>query len=314
MTRRGVLLAGVAAMIAGRATAAPIVATRMALVPFDHSPFPYDGIVPVKDVPFLDDVAGKRRGHMSPRAGKTYWEDETYSDRRSLLVLPAGFDIARPGVIVVFMHGNAATLERDVMARQRAPDQVAASGLNAALVAPQFAVDALDSSSGNFWTPGFFARYLDEAAGKLADLAGDPATRSAFAAMPVVIVAYSGGYNPAAYAVGVGGADGRIVGLVLIDALYAEEDRIAGWIARNRDTAFLFSAYTKSAAPNNATLRNLLDAAGVTHGSGLPKRLTPGTVAFLATDPELDHNDLVTRAWVPDPVAAILARVSLGEG
>jgi hypothetical protein len=283
----------------------------MALVPFDHSPFPYDGIVPVKDVPFLDDISGKRRGHVSPRAGVTYWEDETYSDRRSLLVLPAGFDVAQPGVIVVFMHGNAATLERDVIARQRVPDQVAASGLNAALVAPQFAVDALDSSSGNFWTPGFFARYLDEAAGKLADLAGDPATRSAFAAMPVVIVAYSGGYNPAAYAVGVGGADTRIAGLVLIDALYAEEDRIAGWIARNRDTAFLFSAYTKSAAPNNAVLRDLLDAAEVAHGNGLPKQLSPGTVAFLATDPELDHNDLMTRAWVSDPLEDVLARVAL---
>jgi hypothetical protein len=313
MTRRGLLLAGAAALIAGRAAAAPLAEARMKLVPFDRSPFPYDGIVPVKDVPFLDDVAGRRRGHVSPRAGRTYWEDETYSDRRSLLFLPPGFDPARPGIIVVFMHGNAATLERDVVARQRVPAQVAAAGLNAALVAPQFAVDALDSSSGHFWTPGFFARYLDEAADRLADLAGDPATRAAFAAMPVVIVAYSGGYNPAAYAVGVGGADGRIAGLVLIDALYAEEDRIAGWIARNRDSAFLFSAYTKSAAANHATLRALLDGAGISYGRGLPKRLAPGTVAFLATDPDLDHGELVTRAWVPDPVTAVLSRVTPGR-
>ena len=312
MTRRGLLLAGIGAMIAGQAGAEARAGSRLALVPFRLSPFPYDGMVPVKDVPFLDAFDGKRRGHVSPRAGAIYWEDETYSDRRSLVFVPAGFDAERPGVLVVFLHGNAATLERDVIARQRVPAQVAASGLNAVLVAPQFAVDALDSSSGHFWTPGFFARYLDEAATRLAEVSGDPAARAAFAAMPVVIVAYSGGYNPAAYAVGVGGADDRIAGLVLIDALYAEEDRIADWIARTRDTAFLFSAYTKSAAPNNAALRGLLDARGVPHRSGLPKRLAPGTVAFLGTDPDLDHDDLVTRAWVDDPVSAVLSRIDLG--
>jgi len=311
MTRRGLLLAGLAAFAAGRAGAAPLAEARMALVPFANAPFPYDGMVPIKNVPFLDVAEGARRGHASPRAAKTYWQDETYSDRRSLVFLPAGFDPHRAGVIVVFFHGNAATLERDVVARQHVPAQVAASGLDAALVAPQFAVDALDSSSGNFWTPGFFARYLDEAATKLAEISGDPGARDALAAMPVVIVAYSGGYNPAAYAVGVGGADARIAGLILIDALYAEEDRIADWIARNRGSAFLFSAYTKSAAPNNAVLRDLLDARGVPYRKGLPKRLAPGTVTFLATDPDLKHDDLLTRAWVPDPVAAVLGRITL---
>lgn len=308
MTRRGLLLAGIAAMIAGRSHAAPTPEARLALVPFRNSPFPYDGLVPIKNVPFLDAFDGKRRGHISTRAATTYWEDETYSDRRSLIYVPAGFDPDRPAVIVVFLHGNGATLERDVVARQDVPRQLAASGLNAVLVAPQFAVDALDSSSGNFWTPGFFARYLDEAATKIADVADTG--REKIAKMPVVIVAYSGGYNPAAYAVGVGGADDRIAGLTLIDALYAEEDRIADWIARNRDHAFLFSAYTKSAGPNNAVLKGMLDERGVKYGSKAPKRLSPGTVTFLATDPDLDHNDLVTHAWVDDPVAWVLGRVA----
>ncbi|MCB1501277.1 MAG: alpha/beta hydrolase [Bauldia sp.] len=312
MNRRGLLRAGIglAALSAVRpAGARPMTTPRTALVPFASSPFPYDGIVPVKDIPFLDASEGKRRGHTSPRAGKVYWQDETYSDRRSLVYVPAGFDLARPALIVVFFHGNAATLERDVVARQGVPRQLAASGLNAVLLAPQFAVDALDSSSGNFWTPGGFGRYLDEAAGKLADAYGDPAARATFATLPVVIVAYSGGYNAAAYAAGVGGADGRLAGVVLIDALYAEEDRLADWIARNRETAFLFSAYTKSAAPNNAVLRTLLDARSVAYTVRRPKRLTPGSVTFLATDPDLDHNDLVTHAWVDDPIAWTLARI-----
>jgi hypothetical protein len=310
-SRRAVIaaLTGLALAMTTTVSAAPLAEGRGDLVPFTNSPFPYDGIVPIKDVPFLDAAEGDRRGHNTPRAGKVYWEDETYSDRRSVIYFPAGFDLARPAVIVVFFHGNGATLERDVVARQQVPRQIVDSGLNAVLLAPQFAYDALDSSSGNFWTPGFFARYLDEASGKMAEVYGDPSARSAFAEMPVVLVAYSGGYNPAAYAAAVGGAEDRIAGVILIDALYAEEDKFADWIARNNERAFLFSAYTKSAAPSNATLRKLLSERGVDFGRRAPRRLTPGTVILYATNPDLDHDDLVTRAWVKDPVAWSLARI-----
>ncbi|MBN9023709.1 MAG: alpha/beta hydrolase, partial [Rhizobiales bacterium] len=229
MTRRGLLLAGAASLLAARAGAAPLTGERMTLVPFVHAPFPYEGIVPRKDVPFLDAADGARRGHVA-RDGATYWQDVTYSDRRSLVFVPAGFDPDRPITLVVYFHGNFATLERDVVGRQRLPAQVAASGLNAVLLAPQLAVDAPDSSSGNFWTPGYFATYLDEASARIAEALGLPSLAGKLATAPVVIVAYSGGYNPAAYAVGVGGADDRIAGLILIDALYAEEDRIADWI------------------------------------------------------------------------------------
>jgi hypothetical protein len=297
------------AMTASHATANPLAEGKGDLVAFANAPFPYDGIIPIKDIPFIDVTEGNRRGHTSPRAGKVYWEDETYSDRRSIVYFPAGFDLAKPAVIVVFFHGNAATLERDVVARQQVPRQLAESGLNAVLLAPQFAYDALDSSSGNFWTPGFFARYLDEASAKMAEVYGDPSARSVFAKMPVVLLAYSGGYNPAAYAVGVGGAEDRVRGVILIDALYAEEDRFAGWIERNRSHAFFFSAYTKSAAANNAVLKKLLTDAGIDFARRAPRTFTPGTVAFLATDPDLDHDDLVTRAWVSDPVAWLLARI-----
>ena len=73
----------------------------------------------------------------------------------------------------MFFHGNGATLTRDVRNRQQVPRQIVESGLNAVLVAPQFAVDAADSSAGRFWEPGVFAQFLSEAADQLARLHGD---------------------------------------------------------------------------------------------------------------------------------------------
>ena len=98
----------------------PLKAPKSALVEFDVSPFPYEGNVPRTSRPFFDvtDEDG-RRGHSSARAG-VLWEDSTYSDKRALLFMPKGFDVRRPGLIVVFLHGNRATLERDVGGRQRA--------------------------------------------------------------------------------------------------------------------------------------------------------------------------------------------------
>ena len=212
---------------------------------------------PFSTSPKARDAAIRRR-----EPGRSTGRTQTYSDRRSLIYFPAGFNLARPAVIVVFFHGNQAILARDVVDRQQVPRQVAESGLNAVLIAPQFAVDALDSSSGNFWTPGVFGKFLDEAAGKMAKVYGGSATKSAFARLPVILVAYSGGYNAAAFALAVGGANKRIKGVILLDALYAEEDKVADWIASARKSAFFFSAYTKSSAPNNDTLQKLLAARG----------------------------------------------------
>ena len=123
-----------------------------------------------------------------------------------LLAAPETFNPSQPGVIVVFFHGNQATLSRDVIARQQIVRQLSDSGLNAVLVAPQLALDAPDSSAGKFWSPGGFSAFLNEAEGKLGEFY--PAARGAFRRMPVVIVAYSGGYLPAAYSLAVGGAGG----------------------------------------------------------------------------------------------------------
>jgi hypothetical protein len=284
----------------------PLPASKTALVPFETTPFPYRGIVPEKNKPFLDVADGARLGHNSARGG-TYWEDQTYSDQRVLLHIPKGFDPRRPALMIVFFHGNEATLNRDVRNRQQVPRQITESGLNAVLVAPQFAVEAADSSAGKFWEPNGFKRFLDEAAGKLAKLYGDPHSAKAFASMPIVIVAYSGGFGPTLSVLDRGGVRSRVRGLVLLDALYGGIDRFADWIASNRSTFFV-SSYTPHTAGHNAYLERLLRDRGVSYDSELRHSHLRGMVAFLPAGP-ISHRDFVNRAWAEAPIKDVLVRM-----
>ncbi len=286
--------------------AQPLPQAKTTLVEFDNSAFPYRGDIPEKNLPFLDAADGDRRGHTAPRGG-VYW-DETYSDRRVLLSIPKGFDPNKPALIVLYFHGNLAKLARDVRDRQQVPRQVAESGLNAVLVAPQLAVDALDSSAGRFWEPGFFARFLDEAAARLAKLYGHESAHAAFANAPVAIVAYSGGYLPAVWSIHAGGARERVRGMILLDALFAESDKVAAWLAA-RPPAFFVSAYSRVAREENDALQKMLVERKVQFQPSLPPRLAEGSVTFIATGEDLVHNDFVTKAWTGDPVKALLARV-----
>ena len=279
---------------------------------FNNSAFPYRGMIPAdadtkeRARPFLDVNADGRLGHTSPRGG-LLWEDAAYSDRHVLLAAGPDFDPRSAGALVVYFHGNQSILARDVVDRQQTVRQLAESGLNGVLVAPQLAVDANDSSAGNFWRPGAFAQFLDEAEDKLAELYPN-APRGAFRRMPVVIVAYSGGYLPAAYSLALGGAENRIRGVVLLDALYGEEDKFAHWIEGARSRAFFVSAYSSSSHDKNVSLRARLQRDGVAVQSGLPDGLRPGVVAFVDSG-DVRHEDFVNVAWTSDPLRDILSRV-----
>src|SRR6202453_2936997 len=266
----------------------------VSLAAFENSAFPYHGMIPNyqetgKSRPFMDVDDNGRLGHSSSRGG-IHWEDQTYSDRTVLLAAPQSFDPAKGGVI----------------ARQQIVRQLADSGLNAVLVAPQLAVDAQDSSAGRFWSAGGFAAFLGEAQSKLGDLYPD--ARGAFRRMPVVIVAYSGGYLPAAYSLAVGGDQGRVRGLVLLDALYGERDKFVSWAEGPGRNAFFVSAYSTSSRAGNDAVRADLEAAGVPTVSGLPGSLTPGVVAFVDAG-AVDHNDFVTSAWGGAPLRDIFSRI-----
>lgn len=280
------------------------------LLEFQNAPFPYEGKVADQDVPFFDVVDGERRGHTSARGG-LYWEDTTYSDNRVLVSLAPNFNIAQAAVILVYFHGNQSQLQRDLVERQQLPAQLAQSGLNAVLVAPQFAVDALDSSAGHFADAGFFARFLDETAVQLAAWKKDKRYGSRLKNAPVVVIAYSGGYNAAAYALDRGGVSKRVRGLVLLDALYGQEKKFSGWIHAQRKQSFFFSAYTASAQAGNETLQGILTLENIPFKNGIPSHLTKNQVYFLSLGEEVTHQDFLSHAWVDQPLADLLRRMAL---
>lgn len=299
---------GIATSMAVAADTRHIDATQVCFVPFRASAFPYRGDVPGQGTPFLDVTDGNRRGHTSLRGG-IYWEDTTYSDRHVLLAVPQGFNPYRAGVIIVYFHGNLGRLNRDVYDRQHVVRQLEESGLNGVLVAPQLAVDALDSSPGHFWEAGHFARFLHEAAEHLADMVSTSRARASFEAMPVVIVAYSGGYLPAVHSVKTAPPRSRIHGLILLDALYGDEATVADWIHQHRTSAFLFSAYGASSRGTNANLQQLLSERRIPFATTLPQRLTTGSITFIDVGDAVEHMDFVTDAWQPDPLAAALSKI-----
>ena len=278
------------------------------LVSLKSSAFPYLGNNPSTDEPFLNVSKGDRRGHRG-LGGKVFWQDETYNDNRVLMHVPENFDVRKPGVIVVFFHGNGATLERDVRDRQLVPQQISDAGVNAVLLAPQLAVDAADSSAGKFWQRGGLKRFVTESAEHLARLYGDPGTTKTFANMPVVIVGYSGGFMPAAWSLEVGGLGNRVRGVFLLDAVYGELDKFASWIVNNR-SGFFVSAYTRYTKRHDNELMQMLKEKGITIAEDIDGPLRPGSVVFVETPEGVTHRDYVTHAWTENPVKEVLVKMA----
>ena len=78
--------------------------------------------------------------------------------------------------------------------------------------------------------------------------------------MPIVIVAYSGGFGPTLAVLDHGGIPkSRLRGIVLLDALYSGIDRFANWITENR-SGFFVSSYTPHTHGHNADLKSILRA------------------------------------------------------
>ena len=270
-----------------------------------HSAFPYEGTVPETGLPFLDTTQNDQIGHMSARGG-FYPAQTTYSDRRSLLHVGSGYRGSSRSLVVVFFHGNGATLTRDVILRQRVAEQFDASGIDGVLIAPQLAVDAWDSSAGHFWDSRFAPRYLEEAFIHLAPMSGVPLKR--LQRSRVVLVAYSGGYLPLSYCLAEDGLGARLAGVVLLDALYGEQARFERWIAAHHRRAFFVSAWSNSSLSENVAFNLALASRDISLQTGAPQRLSGGGVW---TVPALDteHADFVTRAWVDAPLRDLLSRM-----
>jgi hypothetical protein len=278
------------------------------LISMKSSAFPYFGNNPRSEEPFLNISKGDRKGRRSYN-GRVYWQDETYNDSRVLVHVPETFDLRKPGVIVVFFHGNGATLERDVRDRQLVPQQISDSGVNAVLLAPQLAVNAADSSAGKFWQPGGFKRFIDESASHLARLYGDPKSAQAFANLPIVIVGYSGGFVPTAWSLEVGGIPNRVRGVFLLDAVYGELDKFASWIEKNR-TGFFVSSYTRYTKRRDQELMQMLRDKGIAVSESMDGPLRPGSVVFVQTRDGITHRNYVTQAWTEHPVKEVLVKMA----
>jgi hypothetical protein len=278
------------------------------LVSLKSSAFPYLGNNPHTDEPFLNVSRGERRGHRG-MGGRVFWQDQTFNDNRVLMHIPESFDVRKPGVIVVFFHGNGATLERDVRDRQKVPEQISESGVNAVLLAPQLAVDAADSSAGKFWQPGGLKRFIAESADHLADLYGDPRSAKTFANMPVIIVGYSGGFVPTAWSLEVGGLGNRVRGVFLLDAVYGELGKFASWIENNRSGIFV-SSYTRYTKRHDDDLMHMLREKGISVAEDMDGPLRPGSVVFVETPEGVTHRNYVTQAWTENPVKEVLVKMA----
>jgi hypothetical protein len=280
------------------------------VLPFQSAPFPYRGPGDDDKAPFFNVIAGdgQRRGRVTPR-GEILWADQAYADAGVLLHVPAGFDPRKPARLVVFFHGHGSSIDRAV-ADMQIDRQVAQAEVNAVLLAPQFAREAADSSPGKFWRPGAFARFLDEAAARLTDAiaanrAERPGIAAALRAAPVTLVAFSGGYKPAAFVLDRGGANARIAGVLLLDALYDEEERYARWFAAHRARSFLVSLYTESTASRQAILMAKLSPHPV--ATTLPAAIRPGTAAFVAAGQVERHARFVLDGPPREPVRLVLS-------
>jgi len=269
------------------------------LVPFENAPFPVH----------LASATADDGEHVRIHFRRTVsWEKGAFNDPRVLLHIPKGFDPNKPAVMVVFFHGHGATLTRDVLNRQEVPAQISESHANAVLVAPQLAYDARSSNPGKLWEPGAFARMVREATAQLTRLYGDPRAAQTFAHMPIIIVAYSGGYLSAATSIERGGLTNRIQGVVLLDALYGELGGFANWISHHR-SGFFVSSWTHSTQRRNAELEDMLSDRDVTFGHAMRSSRLDGNVVFLPGDDGIRHRDFVNHAWASKPIKDVLDRL-----
>jgi hypothetical protein len=147
-----------------------------------------------------------------------------------------------------------------------------------------------------------------EAGERLTRLYGDPRVGRTFANMPIIIVAYSGGYLSAATSIERGGLKNRIQGVVLLDALYGELDGFASWIGSNR-SGFFVSSWTHSTQRRNAQLEEMLADRDVSLGHALAMNRLDGKVVFLPGDDGIRHRDFVNHAWADKPIKDILDRL-----
>ena len=280
--------------------------SKTKLVEFENAPFPFEGLDPRTGRPFINADPTGRPGRATRGGFKP--EDQTYADQRVLLHIPEGFDVRRPAVIVVFFHGHRATIAGDVLTRAAGGGADFPIACQCGAGRAPIRCERGDSSAGSFWEPELFRLFLEETSEQLALLNGEPGTTRIFDRMPVIIIGYSGGYSPTAWAIHHSSANKRLRGVVLLDALYGELDKFETWIKSDR-SRFFVSAYLGSTRARNLELQRILADQNIPIRTSFEPQLRPGSVIFIAGGADERHSDFVTQAWAPNPIADLLNRL-----
>lgn len=246
-----------------------------------YAPFPYAGEFADTGEDFFDavDPGSGERCHTT-RNGLRYGETLHYRDSTVFFCIPPGFNAQRPFFHTVFFHGMETTAEASLHSLELV-DQVVRSKSNAVLIAPQLAVGAADSSPGKFFREGVFRLFMEEAARTLsAEIGGEHVDR--LAAAPILLSAFSGGYKSAAYTLDRGGVDGRVRGVLLMDALYDDLEKFQSWILRDLQNAFFLLIYTAgSVAAHARGLAAFLKKRRIPVVRTWPARIRPGRVYLI---------------------------------
>ncbi|RYZ96999.1 MAG: hypothetical protein EOO68_15955 [Moraxellaceae bacterium] len=172
------------------------------------------------------------------------------------------------------------------------------------------AVDALDSSPGNFAEKNYFRKFIKEIATQAGEWRNDPHVEYQLKHAPIIIVAYSGGYYAAAHILEKGGVSNRVKGVILLDALYGQEAVFAQWLRSNHRKAFFFRSFTEPARASNELLQNILREDGINYEIGMPDLLLRNSIHFLPLDEATVHKDLLTQAWSNEPLADLLRKTT----
>jgi hypothetical protein len=274
------------------------------------TPYPYDGKHGDSDVDFFDTVnqATGERFHTN-RYGLRLAEKSHYRDNRVLFHVPKHFDPRRPILLVVFFHGN----QSDIIKSNREyslAKQVENSGKNAILIIPQLARDAPDSSPGKLFQRNLFRAFMTEAADVLAAKVGE-AHRQALAEAPVFIAAFSGGYKSAAYVLERGGVNERVVGLLLLDALYEDVDKFRDWWRTHGHHSIFVNVFGRGECEENSRLlANQLNRPDLLDHPVWPDTIDRGKAYFIQSHhPHLD----IPRLGPPSqPLRSMLLSIDVG--
>ena len=274
------------------------------VVKLEHAPYPYVGKYADGEQDFFDyiDPASGERFHTN-RYGGRLAEKKHYRDNSVLFHVPKHFDPRKPIMYVVFFHGIQTDVSRSnrdyALARQ-----VENSGRNAILIVPQLAKDATDSSPGKFFQRNAFSVFMAEVAEVLALRLG-ASYRCELAEAPIVIAAFSAGYKAAAYVLDRGGLDERIIGVLLMDALYEDVDKFHHWIRANADRALFVSIYGRGECEENSrALAGRLNRLELLDHPNWPDEITKGEILFIRSPH--DHVQIPLLGPPPEPLRTVL--------